>query len=51
MVALCCLLVVASCSDKGASEQPPNVILIISDQWSKKVADGSGTYDNGMQRP
>jgi choline-sulfatase len=51
IVALCCLLVVASCSDKGASEQPPNVILIISDQWSTKVADGSGNYDNGIQTP
>ena len=51
MVALCWLIVVASCSDKGASKQPPNVILIISDQWSTKVADGSGNYDNGIQTP
>ena len=51
IVALSCLLVVASCSDKGDSEQPPNVILIISDQWSTKVADGSGNYDNGIQTP
>jgi hypothetical protein len=51
MVALCWLILVASCSDKGASKQLPNVILIISDQWSTKVADGSGNYDNGLHNP
>ena len=49
--ALCCFLVVASCSNKEASDQAPNVILIISDQWSTKVADGSGNYANGIQTP
>lgn len=36
----------------GAKETPrPNVILIISDQWSTRVADGSGNYRNGIQTP
>ncbi len=46
-----CLLTFISCTLSGTSEQSPNVILIISDQWSTKVADGSGDYDNGIQTP
>lgn len=29
----------------------PNVLLIISDQWSTRIADGSGTQDNGIETP
>ena len=36
---------------KKSIDQPPNVILIISDQWSTKVSDGSGNYDNGILTP
>jgi choline-sulfatase/glucosamine-6-phosphate deaminase len=33
------------------SQEKPNVLLITSDQWSTRVADGSGDYDNGIQTP
>lgn len=33
------------------SKGKPNVVLIISDQWSTRVADGSGNYQNGIQTP
>ncbi|NEQ96902.1 MAG: sulfatase-like hydrolase/transferase, partial [Cyanothece sp. SIO2G6] len=29
----------------------PNIVLIISDQWSTRIADGSGQYKNGIQTP
>lgn len=29
----------------------PNVVLIISDQWSTRIVDGSGDYDTGVQTP
>lgn len=29
----------------------PNVVLIISDQWSTRIADGSGDYDTGVETP
>ncbi len=29
----------------------PNVLLIISDQWSTRIADGSGDYASGVQTP
>lgn len=29
----------------------PNVVLIISDQWSPRIADGSGQYDGVIQTP
>ena len=45
------LLSVVSCETKKSIDQPPNVILIISDQWSTKVSDGSGNYDNGILTP
>jgi arylsulfatase A-like enzyme len=32
-------------------QEKPNVLLIISDQWSTRVADGSGDYENGIQTP
>lgn len=35
----------------GMPQEKPNVLLIISDQWSTRVADGSGDYDNGIQTP
>ena len=45
------LLSLVSCETKKSIDQPPNVILIISDQWSTKVSDGSGNYDNGILTP
>lgn len=33
------------------SQERPNVLLLISDQWSTRVADGSGDYHNGIQTP
>jgi arylsulfatase A-like enzyme len=32
-------------------DQKPNILLIITDQWSTRVADGSGNYANGVQTP
>jgi arylsulfatase A-like enzyme len=29
----------------------PNVVLIISDQWSTRISDGSGDYETGVQTP
>jgi choline-sulfatase len=29
----------------------PNIVLIISDQWSTRLVDGSGSYENGVQTP
>ena len=29
----------------------PNVVLIVSDQWSTRIVDGSGEYDTGVQTP
>ena len=43
--------ILISCSDSVKYEKKPNVILIISDQWSTKVSDGSGNYSNGIQTP
>ena len=43
--------ILISCSDSVKYEKKPNVILIISDQWSTKVSDGSGNYKNGIQTP
>ena len=31
--------------------EKPNILLIISDQWSACVADGSGNYPSGVQTP
>ena len=45
------VLIFISCDRSQKSEIPPNVILIISDQWSTKVSDGSGNYDNGIETP
>jgi arylsulfatase A-like enzyme len=45
------LLSLVSCETQKSIDQPPNVILIISDQWSTKVSDGSGNYDNGILTP
>ncbi|NBD35151.1 MAG: sulfatase-like hydrolase/transferase [Chloroflexi bacterium] len=33
------------------TQEHPNVLLLISDQWSTRVADGSGDYNNGIQTP
>ena len=44
-------LIYISCENSIKTIQPPNVILIISDQWSVKVSDGSGDYDNGIETP
>ena len=43
--------ILISCNDSVKLEKKPNVILIISDQWSTKVSDGSGNYSNGIQTP
>ena len=51
LVFLICLSIFISCSDSIIDEKHPNVILIISDQWSTKVSDGSGNYSNGIQTP
>ena len=51
LVILICLSIFISCSDSINPEKHPNVILIISDQWSTKVSDGSGNYINGIQTP
>ena len=45
------VLIFISCDNSQKNEIPPNVILIISDQWSTKVSDGSGNYDNGIETP
>ena len=45
------LLLLFSCETQKTKDDPPNVILIISDQWSTRVADGSGDYDNGILTP
>ena len=45
------LLLLFSCETQKTKDNPPNVILIISDQWSTRVADGSGDYDNGILTP
>lgn len=29
----------------------PNVVMIISDQWSMRTCDGSGNYNNGIETP
>ena len=29
----------------------PNIVLIISDQWSTRMVDGSGSYESGVQTP
>lgn len=47
----CLILSLVSCETQKSIDQPPNVILIISDQWSTKVSDGSGNYDNGILTP
>ena len=47
----CLILSLVSCETQKSIYQPPNVILIISDQWSTKVSDGSGNYDNGILTP
>ena len=47
----CGLLSLVSCETKKSTNQPPNVILIISDQWSTKVSDGLGNYKNGILTP
>ncbi len=51
LVFLICLSIFISCSDSIIAEKHPNVILIISDQWSTKVSDGSGNYINGIKTP
>ena len=43
--------IIASCENKKSTSHHPNVILIISDQWSTRVSDGSGNYDNGILTP
>ena len=43
--------ILISCNDSVKHEKKPNVILIISDQWSTKVSDGSGNYSNGIKTP
>ena len=43
--------ILISCNDSVKHEKKPNVILIISDQWSTKVSDGSGNYSNGIETP
>ena len=43
--------ILISCNDSLKHEKKPNVILIISDQWSTKVSDGSGNYSNGIKTP
>lgn len=43
--------ILISCNDSVKHEEKPNVILIISDQWSTKVSDGSGNYSNGIETP
>ena len=45
------LVIIASCEKKKSTSHHPNVILIISDQWSTRVSDGSGNYDNGILTP
>ena len=31
--------------------QPPNILLIIADQWSTRFVDGSGSYTSGVRTP
>ena len=38
-------------SPRKKEKSKPNVVFIISDQWSTRVADGSGEYDNNIQTP
>jgi arylsulfatase A-like enzyme len=44
-------LILFSCRQQQDFQNSPNVILIISDQWSTKVSDGSGNYSNGILTP
>ena len=44
-------LILIACQVPNEKASKPNVILIISDQWSTKVSDGSGNYDNGILTP
>ena len=39
------------CYKETKATAKPNVVLIISDQWSTRVSDGSGNYNNGIQTP
>ena len=43
--------IIFACNTTLQEDKPPNVILIISDQWSTRVSDGSGNYDNGILTP
>ena len=45
------LSVIFACKTTLQEDKPPNVILIISDQWSTRVSDGSGNYNNGILTP
>jgi arylsulfatase A-like enzyme len=47
------LAFIAACDNAKEIKETdkPNVVLIISDQWSTKVADGSGNYRNGIKTP
>jgi hypothetical protein len=46
LISLMVGIVISSCDsmNKAGDTKKPNVVLIISDQWSTKVADGSGNY-------
>ena len=44
-------LLLIQCESQKDGDTPPNVVLIISDQWSTRVADGSGNYENGILTP
>lgn len=38
-------------SQEKKEKTKPNVVFIISDQWSTRIADGSGDYNNCIQTP
>lgn len=51
LIAFLMLTFFTSCNNKIKDTQKPNVVIIISDQWSTRVAGGSGNYSNGIQTP
>ncbi|PWE00594.1 sulfatase family protein [Marinilabilia rubra] len=45
------LLALNSRAVYAQNNKQPNVLFIISDQWSPKISDGSGNYSTGIRTP
>jgi hypothetical protein len=50
-IVLMALFLIISCNNRKKDNKKPNVVLVISDQWSTRIAYGSGNYSNGIQTP